>query len=251
MPVPPGGGAPLVVLIGGTFDPPHRAHIELPLRVRDDLERRSGCVGRAWLVYIPAARSPHKGAGPVASDTDRVNMLKLALTGHERAGIWADEIDRGRGEGVPSFTVDTLARAREWLDAHGCASAKIRLLIGADQALAFHRWREPRRIIELAEPAVMLRPPVTTQQQLMEGLKSAGTWSDEELAAWMSRVVSAGVIDAAATTVRDALASRSSDSARIPAILDERVLEYINSHHLYASPVPPPGGESPGHRGPG
>lgn len=227
MPVPP--ETRLVVLVGGTFDPPHRAHVELPARVRDVLE--GGSAG-AWLVYVPAARSPFKTDGPVASDADRVKMLTLALEGTPRACVWTDEIDRAEA-GEPSYTVDTLERARRWLDANGCAGAAMRLLIGADQALAFHRWREPRRIISLAEPVVMLRPPVDTPRALVEGMRATGAWSDAELGAWESRVVDVGVIDAAATSIRERLASGG--ASVVEGVVDPRVLEYIREHGLYHS----------------
>src|SRR5688572_17250211 len=248
MPVPP--GVPLVVLIGGTFDPPHRAHVDLPLRVRDELERRSGCVGRAWLVYIPAARSPHKGTGPVASDADRVNMLKRALTDHERTGVWSDEIDRAARD-APSYTIDTLRRARQWLDGHRCAATRMRLLIGADQAMAFHRWRDPQGIVALAEPALMLRPPVESATKLVAAMIESGQYSAEERAIWTNRIIDVGVIEAAATAVRAALASRPSNPTQLRAILDERVLDYITAHHLYQDAGPPPAAEPPDHRAPG
>lgn len=226
-------GTPLVVLIGGTFDPPHVAHIELPLRVRDELERRAGCEGRAWLVYIPAARSPHKETGPVASDAERAEMLRLALADRDRTAVWTDEIDRAAA-GVPSYTVETVRRARRWLDDHGGAATRLRLLIGADQALAFHRWREPGALAEIAEPAVMLRPPIDTPEELAEGLRQTGAWSGSQLREWGARAVHVGVIDAAATSVRELLAAPVRDGAKLRELLDERVLEYIEANGLYA-----------------
>jgi nicotinate-nucleotide adenylyltransferase len=251
MPVPP--GVPLVVLIGGTFDPPHRAHIDLPLKVRDELERRGGeeWVGEAWLVYIPAARSPHKGTGPVASDADRVNMLRLALADRERTGVWTDEIDRAAHD-APSYTIDTLRRARQWLDGHGGADTQLRLLIGADQAMAFHRWRDPHAIVALAEPALMLRPPVDTAKKLVDAMLATGEYTAQELLdTWSKRFVDVGVIEAAATSVREALAARSSNPTQLRAVLDERVLDYITAHHLYQGAGRPPAAEPPGHRAPG
>ena len=55
-----------------------------------------------------------------------------------RAGVWTDEIDRARdasGSGA-SYSVDTLSRARRWLDEQGLSGCMLRLLIGADQAVA-------------------------------------------------------------------------------------------------------------------
>jgi len=46
-------GAREVVVFGGSFDPPTRAHTALPIASRD-------AMGADHLVYIPAARSPFK-----------------------------------------------------------------------------------------------------------------------------------------------------------------------------------------------
>lgn len=236
-PMPVAPGASLVVLIGGTFDPPHRAHLELPIRVRDELERRAGCEGNGWLVYVPVARSPHKGTGPVAPDADRLKMLELAIAGREvggRVGVWSDEIDRAAASpGAPSYTVDTLARARAWLDAHGSNKAQLRLLIGADQALAFHKWRDPARIMALAAPVVMLRPPVASAAALLDGLRATRAWSEGELREWGNRIVDPGLMDAAATSVRALLARDAENNEKLRELLDERVLEHIRSNRLY------------------
>jgi nicotinate-nucleotide adenylyltransferase len=252
MPVPP--GTPLVILIGGTFDPPHRAHVELPVRARKELELRAGCAGRGVLVYIPAARSPLKVIGPRATDAERVAMLAIALAGVPRAGIWTDEIDRAAArDGAPpppSYTVDTVARARAWLDTHACRGAILRLLIGADQAIDFHRWREPQRIIELAEPAVMLRPPVRTREDLVRKLRDSAC-ADTEIEQWTSRIVDTGVIDAAATSVRGLLASPPVDLAALGTLLSPGVIDYITSHRLYGCAGSPPAGAPPPRPAPG
>lgn len=66
--------AKVVLVYGGSFDPPHRAHAVIPLLLAQRLYGPAGHV-----LYIPAARSPLKETGPVAADEDRVRMLALAL----------------------------------------------------------------------------------------------------------------------------------------------------------------------------
>lgn len=155
-----------VLLFGGSFDPPHRAHAEIAPLVRD---RVLGA--HAWLVLVPAARSPHKAGGPSAPDDDRRAMLALAFAGVERVAVWTDELDRAvRGE--PSYWVDTLERARR---ARG-SLAGARFLIGADQARAFGRWRRAHDIEALCEPVVVPRGDVTTIEDL-HGVVDAGAWA--------------------------------------------------------------------------
>lgn len=230
---PAAGG--VVILFGGTFDPPHVGHVRLPARVRDQLELMHDCPGRGWLVYVPASRSPHKDSVPLATDAHRAEMVALAISELPRAGLWTDEIDRavaspGAGTG-PSYTVETLRRAREWMDAHGLEGASLRLLIGADQATAFHRWRDPRDILQLAKPAVMIRGEARDTDALVERLAAANFWNTNELAMWRGAIVPVGTVDVSATQVRAALAS--GDQGESLRFVPGPVLEYITSQRLY------------------
>jgi len=229
---------PFLLLFGGTFDPPHAGHVELPVRVRDELERQAGCAGAAWLVYVPAARSPHKQRGPAAKDADRVEMLRLALEGVPRACIWTDEIDRAsRMSGDdPSYTLDTLRRARGWLDANGMSETELRLLIGADQAVSFDRWRGPREIIAIARPAVMVRGDVADADDLVRRLRQTRFWRKEDLERWRDGMVSVGRLDVSATRVREAL--RGGDREEIGRWLAPNVARYIRERGLYGETSP-------------
>ncbi len=219
-PIPVPDHVRTLIVFGGTFDPPTRAHVDLPLAARD--------AARAdWLLYVPAARSPFKTDGPEATDAQRIDMLRLALAAHEqRASVSTYEIDATRS-GEPSYTLATLTRFREALPP-ACA---MRLLIGADQAASFHRWREPARVVELAEPLVMLRPPVETADELLASM--APHWHPAELEAWRARIVEVPLLDVSATHVRDLLDDARRHSDELKALLPPGVYDYIIEHALY------------------
>lgn len=228
--VPP--EASTAIVFGGTFDPPHMGHVELPQRVRQVLEQRNTRPDSAWLVYVPAARSPHKSDPPIAAEADRLELVRLATSGVPRVTVWDDELARADGSDRASYMIDTLARARGWLDAHGASATRLRLLIGADQAAAFHRWREPRRIIELAEPVVMCRGEMAIDAAaVLESLRQTGFWTDAELARWSEWVVPVGRIDASGTAIRQWLAA--GDWKAVAAVLPGGVIEYIRARDLY------------------
>jgi len=212
--------------MGGTFDPPHRAHVEF---ARAAL-RRAMPAG-SWLVVVPAARSPFKRRGPGASDRDRVAMLRAAFRPVKRVVIWTDEIDRAAGGGEarrPTYWIDTLERLGGAL-APGAAPV-VKFLIGADQAAEFHRWKRARDVIRLAEPVVVLRPPFRTARGLRRAMERAKFWFGTELDRWEGRVLRAGLSPVSATGVRGEL-------ERVPARcigeLPERVAEIIERRGLY------------------
>ncbi|MBI1189403.1 MAG: nicotinate (nicotinamide) nucleotide adenylyltransferase [Tepidisphaera sp.] len=208
-----------VVVMGGSFDPPHVGHT----RLGEVARRHAGEL--AWLVFVPAARSPFKDAGPTASDTDRVAMLRLATAEAKRTLVWTDEIDRAR-PGQASYTIDTLRRARAWLDGHGSAGARLWLVIGADQAAAFHKWREAGAILELARPLVLAREGAMLDEAMVQH------WDAAMMERWRRAVVPAPMLEVSSTALRRAMAG---DDARLAEQwLEPGVLPYIRERGLYA-----------------
>ena len=210
------GHRPLI-FVGGTFDPPHRAHTELA-----EAARRSTAPD-ADMVFVPAARSPHKAEGPSVTDADRLAMIRLATAGMDRASVWTDELDRAP-DGEPSYWVTTLERARAILG----PERPMMFLIGADQAASFDRWREPGRILELADPIVINRGAVSTRSELAEHLGDRAH-ADRLLSAWCE----VPALEISSTDVRRSLAVGDVDAARW--MLHPAVLAYITEHGLYRS----------------
>ncbi len=231
VPVPPAGEHRDLIWYGGTFDPPTVAHVDLPRHVLRAID--------AWaVVYCPAARSPFKDTGPVASGDDRVAMLAAALGEREDAFVSRVEID-AETSGEPSYTVRTLERVRAELDEAGF-SGRVRLLLGADQARSFHRWREPERIAELAEPLVVLRSENGTdddwdaeRSRLVRVLEDAWAGADR-CPAWADDIVRAPVIDASATRARSVLASGGGDARGLVGLVPDAVRRVIRERGLYA-----------------
>ena len=200
-----------VIVFGGTFDPPHRAHTELPPQIAEQ-------VGADKILYVIAALSPFKSQTPPTPAHHRLAMLRLATATIEQAEICEIELAR---EG-PSFTIDTI----EQLAQQYSSDVELRILIGADQAIAFHRWRDWQRIVELAPPLIMLRPPHTKK----EVLDAIGTFvPKDDLAQWQSWILPLDMIDLSATELRD-------EQQRACLPLDSllpTVRQYIEEHGLY------------------
>jgi nicotinic acid mononucleotide adenylyltransferase len=109
----------------------------------------------------------------------------------------------------------------------------VRLLLGADQACRFHEWRAFREVIALAEPVVVPRTPWCDAEALAAGLSATGAWTPDEIAAWRRRFVPVPVVDASATSVREALHESPRPEATVRRVLRPAVLDYIERHGLY------------------
>jgi len=201
-----------ILLFGGSFDPPHRAHVELP-------QQAAKAIGADLIAYLPAGRAPHKLDREQTDPAHRLAMLRLALDdrpGDVPTTVLTDEIERGPDE--PSYTVDTLEALHQRID----PDARLRLLIGADQLRIFDSWREPERIIELAEPVVMVRPP-DTRASLLASLP------DDRRDDWTARLVDASQIDLSSTAIREQAAAGLPGDGSIC----DAVAAYIEQHGLY------------------
>jgi nicotinate-nucleotide adenylyltransferase len=129
-------------IFGGSFDPVHNGHLTLARCCREQ-----AALDEVWLV--PAAVQPHKPAGPIASEADRLAMLRLATADEPGLRVASLEIDRG---GV-SYTVETLRAVAEERP-----GAELYLLMGADTLADLSNWREPEEVRRLATPLVVHRP---------------------------------------------------------------------------------------------
>jgi nicotinate-nucleotide adenylyltransferase len=126
------------LLYGGTFDPVHNGHVDVPFAALQHL-------GFDRVLFVPAHIAPLKERAPTPSN-HRHAMLQLALADSPWAEISTVELDR---EGT-SYTIDTI----EAVLAEG---ESIRLLIGADQWKQFQSWKRWEEIIAIANPAIMPR----------------------------------------------------------------------------------------------
>ena len=195
-------------IFGGTFDPVHNGHLLLAEQCREQCRLDQ-------VMFIPAGVPPHKLARALAPGKARAEMLDLAVAGNDHLRVDRRELDRSD----PCYTVETLAA----LKTEDPARALI-FLMGADSLAEFCTWREPRRIVELAELAVVNRgetmPPDLGPLQSCLG---------ESL---VSRIqfVTIPSVDVSSSDIRQRIAQCKSIRFMVP-----RAVEcYIETHGLYA-----------------
>ena len=207
-------------LFGGTFDPPHIGHFLVAV---DALEQ----LALDRLIFVPAAVQPLKAGTITATPRQRLAMVALAVADDPRFEVDSVEIDRN---GL-SYTVDTLTEL-----AGRFPKAERFLIVGSDTLGSFARWREPRRILELATLAVLRRAdgsPGAAAPAAPAG--SGGSTVDELFATFGGDAARAPVmvgtrrVDISSTEVRE----RVRRGASIRGFVAGAVAEYIEAHGLY------------------
>lgn len=119
----------MTALYGGSFDPPHRGHVELARRAKEEL-------GIPRLVVLVSGDPGHKSVATPAKV--RVEMARAAFPDDD---VVLDEHGR---------TVEALRAHPEWRDAI--------FVIGADEFCDFLSWKEPEEVLRLVRLAVGTRP---------------------------------------------------------------------------------------------
>ncbi|HLF71409.1 MAG TPA: nicotinate-nucleotide adenylyltransferase [Dehalococcoidia bacterium] len=142
-------------VLGGTFDPPHIAHLILAEQARDQLSLDR-------VLFIPAGDPWRKADRDVAPATHRLAMTRLLVNDDPAFAVDACEVER---EG-PTYTVDTLRLLRGRMS----AADELFLIVGEDALADLPAWRDPAEIAALAKLAVAERDGDVAPEGLPFGL---------------------------------------------------------------------------------
>jgi len=193
-------------IFGGSFDPPHTAHIRLALCAIAQLQLD-------LLLVIPTGDAWHKPRN-WALAPHRLAMTRLAFVGIPKVLVDSREIDRTG----PTYTIDSVhAIARDY------PRAQIFLCIGGDQAKAFTTWHRWQDILDLVTLAVAMRP----DSQMAPNPVAHPQWHNGLPPGAMHLDMPSLAISA--TDIRLQLAQ----SDAFPVALPTGVCEYIQQHSLY------------------
>ena len=182
-------------LFGGTFDPIHNAHLTL---ARDAVE----ACGLQQLLFIPAARPPHRSRGPRAGYEDRLRMVQLAIAGEPRFA--ASRLEAGDALSYSIQTIEKVAALHP--------GAELFFVIGADAFAEIRTWKRWEEVVAAVEFIVAARPGA--EYQTPPGAVVHGVPLE---------------LDVSSSSVR-ALLAAGADSVPVPPA----VLAYIHEHQLYA-----------------
>jgi nicotinate-nucleotide adenylyltransferase len=224
-----------VAFYGGSFDPPHRAHLAVAQAALRGLELDE-------VLFAPVGSQPLKAGRSSASFADRAEMTRLAISGH--TGFQLSLADAPQLDGRANYTFDTLTRLKTELG-DGC---QLFCLIGADSLANLRLWYRAAEIPFLAPLIVAARPGEALLEMshcLPEGVSTADDGEEQTRAGIAVRefelrnaVGSSAPLfllpgldyDTSASGVREWLRAGSPEAA---AELPAAVLDYLRAHRLY------------------
>lgn len=194
-------------LLGGSFDPPHLAHLALARTALQALH-----LDELW--WLPAGQPWQKAGRALADGTHRAAMVRLLVQDEPRFRLDARELDRPG----PTFTVDTVRECRAERP-----DAAFFLILGQDQYGRLDTWREWPALLGEVTLAVAARsgqPPLPPPA----------------LAAHPHRLEVLPLPDMpeSSTALREAL-TRGDE---VSPMVGQAVAGYIARHHLYRG-LPP------------
>ena len=193
-------------IFGGSFDPPHMAHISLASCAIEQLQLDRLLViptGDAWHKTRHLTLAPH-----------RLAMTRLAFADMPKAAVDSREIDRHG----PTYTFETLEEiAQEF------PQANLFLCVGGDQAKNFTTWHRWKDILNRVTMVVAFRPEDKTAVHAVDHAQWHNGLPHGAIRLEMPNLA------VSATDIRLQL----TQSDTFPSELPKGVCEYIQQHSLY------------------
>ena len=195
-------------VLGGTFDPIHKAHIVVAKETKAGLDLTE-------VIFVPAGQPWLKGERPILAAEHRLQMIRLAITDQPGFRLSTVDIDRPG----PSYTVDTVAQ----LQAELGAGDELFFILGRDNLGQLAQWKEPARLIKMCylvavpRPGYLL-PDLNSLEAVIPGLSRRLILRDSPN------------IDMDSTVIRERVTRGLSISHLVPEPVDE----YIKKHKLYS-----------------
>ncbi len=199
-------------IMGGTFDPIHFGHLVGAEWVREKLNLDE-------IVFIPTGKPAHKRNWNVTDGMDRLEMVKLAISGNDHFTSSDMEVTR---VGI-TYTIDTI-NALE--DAYGDGT-KLYFIIGADSLMDVHSWYRAEDLLRKASFVAVTRPGFEDELILKEKQRLEELWKAD------IQLIEIPHMGMSSTMIRSRV--KQGESARY--LVPEPVLDFIREKGLYRNDI--------------
>jgi nicotinate-nucleotide adenylyltransferase len=189
-------------MYGGSFDPPHNAHLYLADWVQKEL-------GLDLIYFIPAAIHAFKNNSDLSPPLLRLKLVEQAIKKYKKFRISRIEIEQPE----TSYTVFTLQNFKRY---EGLPDCDLYYIMGYDNLVDFHKWKDPEIILDLAKIVVIGRS-IEENRDVNTDIAGRVLYLESPL------------IDLSSTDIREKIKSGMDVSDLVPS----PVLSIINDHGLY------------------
>lgn len=189
-------------IMGGTFDPIHLGHLATAEAVRENFSLDE-------ILFIPAARPPHKLGKKVTDERHRLAMTQLATRSNKFFKVSDMELKR---MGL-SYTLDTM---NELHKIFGNAT-ELFFIIGADSLADLSKWYAARELVAKCHFIATTRQGVDVDFSSVE--KFFGAAAKEHI----HRVTTPG-LEISSTDIRERVKLNRSIKYLVPEVVEEYIL---------------------------
>lgn len=212
-----------IAVLGGSFNPIHIGHLILADSVCKTL-------GYEKILFVPTATPPHKAMSCEVAAADRLEMVRLAVSGDERFEAEPCEIERG---GV-SYTWDTVCFLEEKYK--NVLTGKIGLVFGEDLIADYDKWYRAEELAQKADLILACRPKDSDLKAEFQNSPSGAfgkhpmTGVNRENFPYPHKIVANPRIEVSSSEIRQKVAEDGSWRY----LVSPSVFEYIIERNLYA-----------------
>jgi nicotinate-nucleotide adenylyltransferase len=192
-------------IFGGSFNPPHVAHLILAENVKEQLELDK-------VIFIPSGKHALKDSGLQADAEQRLCMARIAFEKDSCFEVNDIEIRKAKS-GITNYTVDTMI---DLYNKYQSDFIKLYLIIGIDNLIEFPQWKDPHKLFVLTEVIVINRPGYLIQDVSVEFSRKA-------------RYLSVPMLEISSTDIRN----RVRENKSIKYLVDPEIENYIRNNNLY------------------
>ena len=202
-------------IFGGAFDPVHKGHVSSIIELKDKLDFSE-------LKIIPC-NIPAQKEKTIASNSERLEMLKLAFDEFDNINIDSFELDK---KGI-SYTVDTL----EAITKKSKSGQHLTLIMGLDAFINLTSWKNYERILELSSILILRRPNYVLKKNYLAQFEHELTDDLEIFLNSKGKIIlfTLTQLDISSTEIKKAIKNNKS----CEDYLDKKVLEFINDKSIY------------------
>ena len=191
-------------ILGGTFNPIHKGHIEIAKTACENL-------GLGKVIFIPNGIPPHKKSSSISNE-DKLNMLNISLLNYPHFFVDTFEIDKND----TSYLYLTLEYLRKKYPFD-----ELYFIAGSDNIDKISGWKNPEELFKYANFVFVKRPEYELDKNIIKNL-------EETYNANISVIDFYG-IDISSSCIREAFENFIKVEDKLPS----GVFSYIAEHAVY------------------